>query len=64
MNAQTIFKAYNAMTRRMEKVTPESELQPGQKVLRYYWCNSIDGWVTIPGASEFVVTDNFELRQA
>ncbi len=57
----TIFKAFNQMTRKFEEVTAESELLPGQTVIRMFWCQSADRFVTVPGESEFKVNQSFEL---
>ena len=42
---------------------PEGEFIPGETIVKLYYCNRLDGYVTIPGASLFkVAADCFTLE--
>lgn len=52
-----VWAVYCKPLKRMEQVT-SSNVKPGQTVFRLFWTNSLQKFVTIPGASMFVVDDN------
>lgn len=63
MTTKNIFKAFNETTRKYEVIDlNEAELVPGQKVLKMFWCNTAERFVTVPGASIFQVNNNLDLE--
>lgn len=54
--------AFNEVTRRYEAIPlDEAELVTGQSIMRLFWCESGQRYVTIPGASLFVVNQQGKL---
>lgn len=57
-----IYKAYNAITRKMETINlDEAEIVPGMRIVKMFWCQSANTYVSVPGASLFVVDANLQL---
>ena len=53
----------NPSTGKRQIVDPEGEFIPGETIVKLYYCNRLDGYVTIPGASLFkVAADCFTLE--
>jgi len=58
----TKWVAHNEITRKYEEIDPdEAELFPGKTILKKYWCASVERFVTIPGASLYIVTHDGSL---
>jgi hypothetical protein len=58
----TRWEAYNPTTRTMETVDiEEMELAPGLRLIQMFWCERAKRFVTIPGASVFVVDANLNI---
>ena len=51
-----LWTAVNPSTDKREIIDPEGELIPGETIVKLYYCNWLDGYVTIPGASLFRVS--------
>jgi hypothetical protein len=49
------FIAFNELTKKFEEVDQESELPIGQTLIKLFYIESVYQWVTIPGASSYVV---------
>lgn len=53
-----IYKAFNAVTRKYEEVDIDlGEFMEGDRVVKMFWCNSAKKYVTIPGCSLIVLTE-------
>ena len=51
--------AFNPLSRRYEEVCPESELMPGETIIRMCYHRSAGRYVTIPGASLYKVDEDY-----
>jgi hypothetical protein len=59
-----IFKAFNPLTRRMQTIyLDEAEILEGEILIKMYWSRSIGKYVTIPGASLYLVNADLDLEQ-
>ncbi len=59
-----VWAVSDKVLRRMKEVSPVStDLQPGTTIFRLFWAASLNKFVTIPGASLYLVTKtgNIEL---
>jgi hypothetical protein len=56
-----LWTAVNPLTGKRGLVDPESELIPGETIVKLYYNKRLDGYVTIPGASVFKVTADYTL---
>jgi hypothetical protein len=58
----TKYVAFNPQTRKHEEIDPElAELVPGETVIRMFYCRSAQKFVTVPGASLYVVNADGDL---
>lgn len=58
-----MYQMFNETTRKFEEINiDEAELLPGQKVIRRFWCNSDQRWVTVPGQSIYTVNQDLNLE--
>ena len=51
-----LWTAMNPSTGKREIVDPEGEFLLGETIIKLYYCKRLDGYVTIPGASIFKVS--------
>ena len=58
-----LWTAVSPATGKREFVDPEGELIAGETIVKLYYCKRLDGYVTIPGASIFKVSQHGELLQ-
>lgn len=59
---QHVDTGWNEITRRYERIDlQKAGLAAGQRVLRLYWCESGQRYVTVPGASLYVVGPHGDL---
>ena len=58
-----LWTAMNPSTGKRQIVDPEREFIPDETIVKLYYCNRLDGCVTIPGVSLFkVAADCFTLE--
>jgi hypothetical protein len=57
-----LWSAVNPLTGQRETIDPEGELIPGERIMKFYYCKRLDGYVTIPGASLFRVAADYGLE--
>jgi hypothetical protein len=57
-----LWSAVNPLTGQRETIDPEGELIPGERIMQFYYCKRLDGYVTIPGASLFRVAADYGLE--
>lgn len=63
MSKLPIWKMFNETARGYEEIDlDEAELLPGQTVMRLFWCESAQRYVTIPGASQYVVNKDGDVE--
>jgi hypothetical protein len=48
-----VYKAFNPITRKMEVVTPESEIGADQMVMPMFWHNESERYMTVPGTEVY-----------
>jgi len=58
-----LWTAVNPLTGKRQIVDPEGEFIPGETIIKLYYWQRIDGYVTIPGDSLFkVAADGYTLK--
>ena len=57
------YRTYNPQTRKYESIDiDEAELIPGMTLIAMYWSLYANKWVTVPGASLYIVNNDLNLE--